>query len=336
MKVYVGIDLHKVTSTWVGLKPTGEDLLFTKEFSVVPRGIAEGISFVKKCGEEIVAVLEPSCGWRWVTAQLKEAGIVVHISNPRKTKMISESIQKTDKKDATTLALLLRNGLLYESYEAPPEIRTLRSLLRERSFMVRTRASVKCRLEGVITREGRHLISGSSSSKKATASILASGNKEWNTHSVIINELGNHITQLEKEIQQQAKDLPIIRLLQTMPGVGALTALNVYAEVGDFARFDSPNKLTAYAGLVPTERSSGGVRKLGHISKAGSKQLRYIIVEAAMHVRSKDRGTHLYDFYASLKKTRGAMRARVALARKMLSIMWYMVKANKPYEQRLS
>lgn len=336
MKIYVGIDLHKVTSTWVGLKEKGDEVLFTKEFLVTPIGIATGIKFVKEYGNEIVLVLEPCCGWRWVTKQLKETGIDVHISNPRKTKMISESLQKTDKKDATTLAILLRSGMLYESYEAPPEIHTLRSLLRERSFLVRIRASVKCRLEGVITREGRHLIAGRSSSKKATTSILASSNTEWNMHTTVISELTKNISILEKEIQDNVKDIPTVRLLKTMPGVGSLTALNVYAEVGDFKRFDSPHKLTAYAGLVPSERSSGGTRKLGHISKAGSKQLRYIIVEAAMHVRGKDKGTHLYDFYANLKKTRGALRARVALARKMLTIMWYMVKDNKPYEQRIS
>jgi transposase len=335
MKIYVGIDLHKVSSTWVGLKEKGDEPLFVKEFPVTPSGVSEGITLVKEYSSDAEIALEPCLGWRWVMEQLQEAGMSVHITNPRRTKMISDSIQKTDRNDAKTLAILLRSGMFYESYITPPEIHTLRSLLRERSFLVCTRASFKCRLEGVVTREGRHLVSGSSSSQKATKSILAYDNPEWNTHLTIISELTNHILKLEKEIQEKAKDLTLPKLLQTMPGVGAITALNIYAEVGDFTRFDSPHKLTAYAGLVPSERSSGGVRRLGHISKAGSRQLRYIIVEAAMHVRNKDKGTHLYDFYASLKKTRGAMRSRVALARKMLTIMWYMVKENKPYEYKL-
>lgn len=122
----------------------------------------------------------------------------------------------------------------------------------------------------------------------------------------------------------------------TLPGVGIVTAVSMWAEVGDYARFSTPEKLCAFAGLVPTERSSGGVQKLGRITKAGSPILRYLLVEAAMRIRDAEKSNVLYQFYKTIKTTRGAMRARVALARKILTISWYMVKKNEPYRQRFT
>lgn len=333
--VYLGIDLHKRTQTWVALADNGTDVLFTKEFTVTPEAIRQGILYVQKlAADKIVAAIEPTCGWIWVVPLLRESGMEVHISNPRKVKAIADSMQKTDKNDATMLARLVRTGLMYESSEVTPAIQALRALVRERVFLVRLRASMKCRLESVVTRSGRHLIAGTLSSKKGQVALLEQGTPEWSRSLSVIADLSMYISMLDKEIAIQAKQ-PIPKLLMTLPGIGVITAVSVWAEVGDFGRFPSPDKLCAFAGLVPTERSSGGVQRLGHITKTGSNILRYMLVEAALRVRDTDKSSVLYQFYKTIKTTRGAMRARVALARKILSISWYMVKKNEKYQQRL-
>jgi transposase len=319
--------------TWVGIGEVGQEKLFIKEFPVTPAGVAEGINSVQDYGEIQIAI-EPCCGWMWVYDQLKTSLLEVHITNPRKVRAIADSLQKTDENDAHTLALLLRTGMLHESRVLPVETKKLRSLVRERSFFVQLRASVKCRLEGVVTREGRHLIKGSLSSKKGTELILATEYTEWKEHLLLIADMSKRITVLEKELILKAKELPLCKLLQTIPGIGMLSALTIYTEVGDFQAFKRPEQLAAFAGLVPTERSSGGVQRLGHITHAGSKYLRYILVEAAMHIRDTPKSKVLYDFYKNIKTRSGAMRARVALARKILTISWYMVTKNESYQAR--
>ena len=335
MKIYIGIDLHKVNQTWVGIPQQGKEKLFSKEFPVTPDGVQEAVFFAKKYGDILIAVLEPCCGWKWVKKQLEESGLEVHITNPRKVRAIADSLQKTDENDAHILALLLRTGILCESRDLPEDIKKLRSLVRERSFFVRLRTTVKCRLEGIVTREGRHLVEGSLSSKKGTNLILASDHSEWKDHVVSIKEIDAHIQDLEKKMTQQAKDIPICKLLQTIPGLGVISALTIYTEVGDFTAFKRPEQLAAFSGLVPTERSSGGVQRLGHITHAGSKHLRYILVEVAMHIHNKESSRVLYDFYEKIKGRSGAMRARTALARKILTICWYMITRNEPYKQRI-
>jgi len=333
-KIYIGIDLHKHTQTWVGIPEQGKEKLFTKEFKVTPDGVAEAIRFVKGFNSTLIAVLEPCCGWMWVKKQLEFSGVEVHVTNPRKIRAIADSVKKTDENDAHTLALLLRTGMIHESRDLPEDIKKLRSLVRERSFFVQLCTTVRCRLEGVVTREGRHLIEGSLSSKKGTRLIISSDHQEWKDHSITIQEIENHIRTLEKVMTEKAKEIPICKLLQTVPGIGVVSALTIYTEVGDFNAFKRPEQLAAFSGLVPTERSSGGVQRLGHITHTGSKHLRYILVEAAMHVYDTKENEVLYSFYRNIKERSGAMRARVALARKILTICWYIVTRNEPYQAR--
>lgn len=333
MTTYIGIDLHKRTQTWIALAENGRDTVFTREFPVTPEGVQSGITLSQKCADNIVAAIEPVCGWRWVVPLLRAGGIEVHVSNPRKVTAIADSLQKTDENDATMLAQLVRTGIMHESSEVPPEMQKLRNLIRERIFLVRVRASMKCRLEGVVTRNGRYLIAGSLSTKKGKTALLTSGEKEWERSLESMAYMSASIKELDKEIATYARE-PIPTLLMTLPGVGPVTAVSLWAEVGDYARFASPEKLCAFAGLVPTERSSGGVQRLGHITKAGSPILRYMMVEAAMRVRDSEKTSVLYTFYKTIKNTRGAMRARVALARKLLTISWHMMKKNEIYQQR--
>lgn len=329
MTYYLGVDLHKKTQTWVLLNDKDEVPVLSKVYGVNPEEVAVACSQVLKYGD-IIAAIEPVCGWQWQVEQMREAGITVQVSNPRKTVAIAKSLQKTDINDATTLAILVRTGLLYTSTEVSGETRKLRSLVRERSFLVQLRASMQCRLESVVTREGRHLLDAATSSKKGATLILASEEPEWKRSIRMRVDMTTYINEIEATLAPYT-NTPVVKLLTTIPGVGAVTALTWVAEIGDFASFGTPDKLCAFAGLVPTERSSGGVQRLGHITKAGSTHLRYMAVEAAMHIRNTEETAHLYAFYDKIKTKRGAMCARVALARKLLTIAWYMVKHNQPY-----
>jgi transposase len=329
MHTYIGIDLHKRVQTWAIYPQEGEEPSIINSFPVTPEAVEQGIQKVQRLfpNTTLHIALEPVCGWLWVLQQLRDMGHDVHPVNPRKTKLVSESTQKTDKKDAAILARLLRSGMLYESMEVSEEVRIMRNLVRERIFLVKLRSEARCRLESIVTRSGRHIIPHTLASKVGQQS-LTTGEEEWKRTVALINDLTVHITTLDKQVHAYACTTEA-KLLTTVPGIGPVTAVSILAEVGDFSRFQKPEKLCAYAGLVPTEHSSGGTQKLGGITHAGSKILRFVLVESAMRVRSTD--TRLYPFYERIAEKRGKMRARVATARKILELAWHLLRKNEPY-----
>ena len=327
-KIYIGIDLHKRSQTWVVLGEKDSTKLLVRSYLVTPEAINEACSQVRKFGKTMIALIEPVCGWIWVVRQLRSLGVEVHISNPRKIRMIADSLKKTDEEDAYVLARLLKTGEVYESYECSEETRKHRSLARERCFLVNTRASLKTRLESIVTRDGNHTFSPSLKNRTK----VSVSNDEVKIHNDAIVAMDVIIKNVEKQISQNTDyQKNEIKRLLTIPGVGPVSANVIAAEVGDFTRFKRPEHLASFAGLVPRERSSGGKQKLGSITHAGSPYLRYVLIETAMRIRETKNTVSLYSFYKRIRLKSGAMKARVALARKILTIMWFMMKNRQDY-----
>ena len=147
-------------------------------------------------------------------------------------------------------------------------------------------------------------------------------------------DLGKRIVPFDEKLQEEVVKYPIARTLCTIPGVGIVTALTVIAEVDDFTRFPSGKHLTSFAGLVPRQRSSGETIRYGAITHAGSAPLRTVLVETAMRIRESN-APELFAFVKRLTLICGAKKARVALARKLLAIIWKMVISNTAYTPRL-
>lgn len=326
-KIYIGIDLHKRLQTWVVLGEKDNTKLLTKTYPVTPESISRAVSEVKQLGDECHILIEPVCGWIWVVKQLRDLGMKVSISNPRKIRMIADSLNKTDENDAFTLARLLKTGEVALSYECNSETRKHRSLSRERCFLVNIRSAIKCRLESIVTRDGNHTFL--KQSKNRTQIIVA--NSEVKIHQDAIDSIDLIVKQVETEIGKTIQVSPDIKRLMTIPGVGHVTASIICAEVGDFKNFKKPDNLASFAGLVPRERSSGGKQRLGGITHAGSPYLRYVLIETAMRIRDVEETFSLYAFYKRIKTKSGAMKARVALARKLLTIIWHMMQKQQDY-----
>jgi len=238
--------------------------------------------------------------------------------------------QKTDFNDARTLADLLRAGMLPESYRVSDEIYDLRVVVRERYFLVSKRTDVKNRIHGLATTQGLHLVDGGNPLGKKGKKWVQENDEILKELHEVIEELNAHIDVLDKKIEKATHTIPEAKLLMTVPGVGKITALTVIAEVGDFSRFEKPEKLASFAGLVPKQRSSGEKVRLGGITHLGSKYLRTAMVETAMRIRP-EYAPELHRYVESIKLNTSPKRARVALARKMLTIMWMMVTKNVEY-----
>ncbi|MCB1742364.1 MAG: IS110 family transposase [Gammaproteobacteria bacterium] len=329
---YLGIDLHKRSSTWV-LVDKDRTFIHKQVVPVTTKEVVVGIQSLPVPIAKVKATLEPVCGWRWVQQCLIEHGIDTVLANPTKVRLIAASKHKTDTNDARMLAELLCAGYLPEAYRSPEDIESLRHLVRERHYLVAVRTGFKNRLKGVVTARGVNDILEDCLTKRGRQYIEQHNLSELRDLSELITELNTYISRLDRQLTTELKANSLAKLLLTVPTVGPVSVATLVAEIGDFDRFSSAKKLANYAGLVPGQRSSGERLRYGRITKVGSKYLRHTMVECAMRLRVHH-DPALHTWYERVKAVSSPMKARVALARKLLTIMWYMAKHHTPYTPR--
>lgn len=323
--VYLGVDLHRKLSHVVALGDGG-DVVLERRFGNSPAAFRRVFGELEP--EPIEVAFEATYGWGWFADLLVDAGIPAHMGHPLATKAIAFGRVKNDAVDARTLAHLLRTQLLPEAWIAPPEVRDLRRLVRARVSLVRMRSRLKAQVHALCAdagvpipvsdlfgRRGRTLL-GELSLRPVPAERLAAMLR-------VIDDLGREITNAERDIARLFRGDDRIRRLVAIPGIGILTAALIVAEVGDVSRFGSADRLTSWAGLTPTERSSAEHTRRGHISKQGSRWLRWALVEAAVKVRPD---SALSRFVQPIAARRGVKIARVALARRLLTLAFYALR----------
>lgn len=311
----LGIDLHKRTSTWK-LLDNNRKVVCTKVVDCQVKDIEQALKSLPVSCVDLPVAIEPVCGWRWVTKLLEDKGCDNHITNPFKLRLIADSKQKTDDADAKILAEFLSLGYLPESWKVSDEIESWRQLVRVRTSLVQGRTRIKNQINSLITAE-----------YPLTKKQKLPDDTKFRELCLLIEEYTLHIHKFDKDIEEIVKSNHICQLLLSLPSVGKVTALTIVAEVGDFTRFKDASHLASFAGLVPSQRSSGDTVRYGHIVKTGSKLLRSTLIETALRFR-EHHDSHLNDFLVRVQKQRGKMRGRVALAHKLLTIMYAMVKKD--------
>lgn len=320
--VYVGIDLHRNRSQVAVLDQEGGELL-SRRIVNDPEAFLE---LLGGFGGEAKVALEATYGWEWLADLLEEAGYELHLAHPLRTKAIAAARVKTDAVDARTLAHLLRTDLLPEAYIAPRELRDLRDLLRHRVALTRMRSALKQRIGAILAKNGvarpySNLFGPGGSRFLAELELREGPRRRLDSLLALIAAFDREINTTTKEIEQRAQADPYVEVLCQIRGVGRYIAMLVIAEVGDVSRFPSARHLCAWAGLTPTVRSSDGKARLGHISGQGSPALRWALVEAAQHAPTG--GGPLRATYERIAKRRGKQVAKVAVARKILTLCYY-------------
>lgn len=260
----------------------------------------------------------------------------VVVSNPRKTRAIAEARVKTDKVDARILAQLLAADFLPETWVADDRTRVLRRLVMRRTHLVKQRTRLKNQVHGILARNlvptcphadlfsgvGRHWLGDQTLPSDERRSVDA-----------LLRQLGFHgdeLREVERDIAIEAIDDPIAARLMTVPGIDVTIAIAIMAAVGDFSRFEDPNRLVAYLGLNPRVRQSGnGPAVHGRITKAGPAHARGLLVEAAFSA-ARAPGP-LRAFYRRVKDRRGFQVATVATARKMTVLCWHLITRGEDY-----
>lgn len=334
----MGIDVGKKICV-ATVKGDSRMVLMEEKFQRTSLGIR---SFAERVIQEYPgcdyrAIVESTANyWIRVHDTLEEVGVNTLVAHPMKTKMIAEARLKNDRVDSEILADLLRSDFVCEAYVPDREHREFRQLTRARMDLVASRTQFKEKVSAILDKYEL----GEQEHTSFTDKWMEWVSEQMSTFSwidkmhltslfEIIDTLDRQVDSFTRKIASVAKEDQRVRLLMTMPGVDYLTALTIVAEIADINRFQTPWKLVAYAGLSPTHRESSGKIKKGRITKQGSRWLRYATVEAANIARLHD--ARLKSFYDRIAPRRGPQKAKVATAKEMLVIMWYMLTRNEAY-----
>jgi transposase len=153
------------------------------------------------------------------------------------------------------------------------------------------------------------------------------------TYLKLYHQIKEHTEALTQQVKQYAKDDPMAQLLMTIPGVGAITAMFMAAEIEDISRFKSYRHLSSYAGLVPRLDASADKQRIGRITKQGSPYLRTALIEAAQAAaRTKSR---LNVFFRRRIVRSGYQKAIVATAHKIVQYAFFILRDQKPYRDSI-
>jgi transposase len=319
-KQYVGVDLHRYRSVIVRKDAAGE-LLETVQIDNDPIGLAEVIA---RAGDGPEVVLEATYGWYWAADVLAECGASVHLAHPLGNSWGNRRV-KNDKRDATDLIDMLRLGRLAESYIAPPELRELRELVRHRAKLVAIRSGLKAQVHAILAKEGLRIpvtnlfgIGG-----RSLLDDVALGDAyRLRVDSILglIDVLDDEIEVFAGLVADSLEDHPGYQAIQAIPGVGAVLAAVFVAEIGDVARFRGAAQLCSWAGITPRHRESDTHVHRGHITKQGSRLVRWAAVEAVGRQRGD---TPIAVHHHRVAERRGRPIGRVAAARKVLTLVYY-------------
>lgn len=331
---YVGIDLHKNYSIAAVQDSAGNSVLEER----LPNEETAVREFFQEADAPLRVALESTMNWHWLYDLLEAEGIETKLVHPKGVKAIAAARLKNDRVDARMLAHLLRTNLLPESYVAPAEVRELRELVRHRAALVRMQTRLKNRIRALLAKRNlklgaRSLMSRVARRELAALPLAAGPRRELDQSLAVVDHLAQPIRELDAEIRSRAGKSPEAKLLMSLPGVAYYRALLILGEIGDVRRFPSARKLTSFAGLVPTTRSSGGRTYHGSLSKEGSAWLRWAMIQAAMHAVRKP--GPLQRFYRKQVRRKGKKIARVAAARKLLKQVYWVLKNHEPYDAML-
>lgn len=333
---HIGVDYHKSYSHLVVQDSAGKTLRSGR----VKNDRQSLGSFLERYRENSHAVVEATRNWMVMYDWLDGICDDVVLAHPLKVKAIADAKIKTDKIDATVLAHLLRADLVPEAWAPGEKARELRIALRERMFYVRLRTMLKNRIVTTFDRYPEQTAQlkklGDLFGKAGRQQLAALNMSEIDRIQIdrgldFIDDINGRIKQSEATIRVMTRTNGNVKLLKTIPGIGEFFARLIDAEIDDISRFRNPKKLAAYAGLVPSTYSSGGKTYHGKIIKQGNKWLRWAFVEAVAPAVAAN--PQLRAQYEHLK-IRGTNKARVAIARKLLTITFQILRDQRPYERR--
>jgi transposase len=330
---YIGVDLHKKYSYVTRMTHEGE-ILAQERIEHEPKTLD---AFVRSLDKDDRIAVEATGNWYYFYELLEDKAPNVSLAHPLKTRAIAEAKIKTDKIDSKTLAHLLRADLLPESYIPTREVRDLREFLRYRASLVKIKTQLKNKVHAILSKNGISLPYSDAFGKKSLQFLREVQLRPCYRQAVdgylqMAEQLMAMLQEISHEIDQRAELDNQAQILMSMPGIGCYSALLILSEIGDVKRFPSEKHLVSYAGLAPSVRSSGGRTHYGHITKQGSRWLRWILIESSHHaIRGSLRFRQLYQ---RVSKKHGKNTGRVAVAREMLCVIYHLLMKGEKFRDK--
>ena len=268
---------------------------------------------------------------QWFERLVAELGHELWVGDPAAIRARAVRRQKTDTRDAEHLLDLLLTKRFPRVWVPTPEERDARQLLKHRHKLVRMQTSVRNQLHFLAMSQGvcrkKKLWSARGRAELEGLSLGPWASQRRKELLELLDQLGPRIAELDQAVKTEAERRPEAVELMKHKGVGPVTALAFVLTIGPIERFAHSRALVSYLGLNPSEDSSGGHQRLGHISKQGNQMLRWLLVEAGHSAAQFD--PELRRKYQRLVFRRGRNVAKVALARHLtVRLYWTLRQAS--------
>lgn len=329
--MYFGLDVHKAFIQVCKLGKDGE-VKGSYRIGGDQKSIRQFAADLKSSDQ---VVLETTFNSFSVYSILRESKAKIVVSDSNQVKAIAHARVKTDKVDAEVLARLLRADFIPEVKMPSDETWSYRQLTSHLRMLSKNRTMIKNSIWGVLN---KNLIKAPD-----VSDLFGKRGRKWlselELNHLMRLQLDNLLNLLEandyaisqseselKKITEKKKD---VQLLMSIPGVGMKVALGFISAIGDINRFDSPKKLASYFGLTPSISQSANREFKGSITKEGTVYGRWLAVEAAQSMALS--GSPITASYFKIKNKRGHNVAVTALARKLIVVVWHMLKKQEPY-----
>jgi len=346
--LYLAIDQHRDQLT-INLRNEKGDVIQKDQISTKHDDINDFFGgLARQAGRHrgYMAIVEV-CGFNdWLIKKLKEYKCSeVVVMQPD-----SSSNKKTDKRDANALSeLLWNNRKRLQNCERPNGIRRIipasqedakvRQLSNFRQFLVTQRTRLINKIKGILNKHNMAQdapteIYFTNKFRKwlETVTLPCVDRIEVDAHLESWKTYNTQIITVETELVQQTEGRKEVAKIAAIPGINAMGAITLLSRIGDIKRFKNPDSLANYFGLTPGCHNTAGKQRLGGITKAGSTIARNVLNSAVNHVVRKD--PEMKAWHKKTKTRRGAKIARVAVMRKLATIIWHMLRWDKPYQFR--
>ena len=335
MKHYIGLDVA-MKRTFICILDENGKIVHEGSETTDPNLLAD---YLQKTGLEIALIaFESGSLSHYLLNGFKERALPTVCMDARKmSAILSLKINKTDKNDARGIAEALRSGMFTRVHHKDQESVDRGVILVARRTLINQRTQLKNCVRGLLKSYGIRLGSVGSArfsktvkkySQELDGTVRLSFEALLNTFDLLTLE----IEKLDKELLEIASDDKDVKLLLTIPGIGVITAVTYKAEIFDPHRFLDSRSVGAYLGMTPTQYSSGETQKQGKVSKCGSKELRFLLVEAGLVVITRTKKwSKLKAWGLKLMRKKGAKKAALAVGRKLAVIMHRMLIEQKEF-----
>jgi transposase len=337
MTYYAGIDVSLESSSVCVVDATGK-LVGEAKVASEPEAL---VAWFAARPERMTGIgLEAGPLSQWLFGALEAAALPAVLLETRHVRAAFRTMPvKTDRKDAHGIAQLMRLGWFRPVHCKSLAAQETRALLTARKLLQAKRHDVEMSLRGVL--RGFGLKVGPTTPKTFAARVraLVKGHPTLETVAAALltarAALLDQFKALERRLMAVGRADPRVRLLNTVPGVGALVALTFTAAIDDPGRFRSSRGVGAHFGLTPKRYQSGETDVTGRISKIGDHTVRVALYEAANAMLTRPvKGSALKDWALALARRAGPKKAKVALARKLAVVMHRMLSDGTCFETR--